>query len=167
MYCVGSTPRFTTATGVQSLGFWATYMSRIRDVARFGWCWLAGHRRPAPFDSPGPNFTLTRLAGGQMTSGLLQRSDRYKWCICGSKSLLVSWLLGWIASCCDTVFAQMLLPDYGCISIQSAIANDEQTDSRCEWWAANQSLHTLRSCMVCNCCISPLQADGTATNRCD
>jgi hypothetical protein len=75
VYRLGCTPRFTTAARVRFLGFWATHMSNIRDVARFGWCRLAGHRRPARSDLPGANFTLTRLVGGQMTSGLLQGSD--------------------------------------------------------------------------------------------
>jgi hypothetical protein len=74
VYCLGSTPRFTTATRVQSLGFWATYMSKIRDVAASRWCWPAAHRRPARSDSLRPKIALFRLGGGQMTSGLLQRS---------------------------------------------------------------------------------------------
>jgi hypothetical protein len=45
------------------------------DVAAFGWCWLAAHRRPARTASPGPNFALMRRAREQMTSGLLYRSD--------------------------------------------------------------------------------------------
>jgi hypothetical protein len=74
LYCICSTPRITTAARVPCLGFWGPPMSNKCDVAAFGWCWLAAHRRPARTASPGPNFALRSRARGQMTSGLLYRS---------------------------------------------------------------------------------------------
>jgi hypothetical protein len=73
VYCLGSTPRITTAARVPCLGFWGPSMSNKCDVAAFGWCWLTGHRRPARFASPGLDFVLIRRAGGQMMSILLYR----------------------------------------------------------------------------------------------